>query len=226
MEQDRVKPDVLGRYHDAAGATFRAPADAASGQPGTAAGPGAVPLVPDALDFLRGTWRVQRRVADHAAGRSGTFDGVARFEALDDPAGGHGRPALAYLEQGELRFGGHRGPASRSLIYRGRADGTADVCFADGREFYRLDPRSGSWQGRHECGLDHYAVAGRLLGSGMFEERWQVRGPAKDYEITTRLVRAEPGAEHDAATSAGTGAGSAGTGAGTGWPPVAVVRRS
>jgi hypothetical protein len=173
--------------------------------------PGAGPLIPDALDFLRGGWRIERRMIDYAAGDSGTFDGVARFEvarfeeAQPEPpaaAPGHepgsappafGEPAaLTYHETGELRFRGHRGPASRSLIYRGRPDGTADVFFADGREFYHLDPRSGRWTGQHPCGRDHYALAGQLLGDGTLEERWRVRGPDKDYEIFTTLVRACP----------------------------------
>ena len=170
-----MEPDELRRYHEAV-ATFRA----------------AELLVPDALGFLRGRWRLDRRLADHAAGRTGTFSGTAQFAPLGDHARGAGDPgpaALAYCEEGELRFRGHCGPASRSLIYRGRPDGTADVCFADGREFYRLDPRSGRWRADHQCGADHYAVAGQVLGSGTFEERWRARGPDKDYEIITTLVR-------------------------------------
>jgi hypothetical protein len=158
--------------------------------------------MPDALDFLRGDWRIERRLVDYAAGGTGTFDGaaqfevarfeVARFDAARFEALGAAPddPALIYHESGELRFGGHRGPASRSLIYRGRPDGTADVFFADGREFYHLDPRSGHWTGQHPCGRDHYELAGQLLGERTFEERWRVRGPDKDYEIFTTLVRA------------------------------------
>jgi Family of unknown function (DUF6314) len=182
-----VEPDEVGRYHGTAG-KFRS-AERAPDRPGPdgAGADGAGLLVPglrvpDALDFLRGRWQIERRIADHAAGSSGTFDGMARFEAL-------GVAALTYHEHGELQFGGHRGPASRSLIYRRRPDGTADVCFADGREFYRLDPRSGRWQGQHECGRDLYTVAGELLGAGKFQERWRARGPDKDYVITTILVR-------------------------------------
>jgi len=183
--------------------------------------------VPDALRLLRGSWRIERRLADHRSGHAGWFRGTARFEPpgpasrpasrpvrprphqpaparrwppapatplsdnskrpLAGPGGGHG--LLTYYENGELAFGEHRGPASRSLIYRGRADGTADVFFADGREFYRLDPRPGRWQARHACGRDEYLVSGRVLGAGLLEERWQVTGPAKDYEIMTTLTR-------------------------------------
>jgi hypothetical protein len=202
-----VEPDEVGRYH-ADVLTFRA-AERAAEPPG----PGGTDLLvtdllgTDTLDYLRGRWRIERRIADHRAGGAGTFDGLARFEADGAEADGaeaegieaHGVGAsgievsgievLAYHEHGELRFGGHRGPASRSLIYRRRPDGTADVCFADGREFYRLDARSGAWQGQHDCGRDRYTVAGEMLDSGRLRERWRVRGPDKDYEITTILVR-------------------------------------
>jgi hypothetical protein len=182
-----VEPDEVGRYH-ADVLTFRAaePAADRAGPDGTDVLVTGL-LVTDTLDFLRGRWRIERRIADHRAGGTGTFDGVARFEA--EGAEVKGTEVLAYHEDGELRFGGHRGPASRSLIYRRRPDGTADVCFADGREFYRLDARSGAWQGQHDCGHDRYTVAGEMLDSGRFRERWRVRGPDKDYEITTILVR-------------------------------------
>ena len=41
-----------------------------------------------------------------------------------------------------------------------------------------------------ECGRDEYLLAGRRLDDTTIEERWRVRGPDKDYEITTTLVRA------------------------------------
>jgi hypothetical protein len=162
-----------GRYHDARSVT-----SAYS------------PVVPDALGLLRGTWRVERRLTDHRTGSAGWFRGTARFE----PAG---PDELAYHESGELAFGEHRGPASRRLIYRRRPDGTADVFFADGREFYRLDPRPGWWQARHPCGRDEYVLAGRVLGERAFEEHWRVRGPDKDYEIMTTLTRTYPDIRSD-----------------------------
>jgi hypothetical protein len=195
-----VEPDELRRYHEAV-ATFRAlssipsrpgEAGAEPPEPGAAApAPGADLLVPDALGFLLGRWRLHRRLVDHAARCSGTFSGMAQFAPSGSPldAGRVGVPELTYREEGELRFGGHRGPASRSLVYRGRPDGTADVFFADGRDFYHLDPRSGAWRAEHPCAADHYAMAGRVLRSGELEERWRVRGPDKDYEIRTTLVR-------------------------------------
>ena len=159
---------MLGRYHEDVRPTFRAPATSVTG---------------DWLAALPGAWHIERRITDHALGVTGSFAGTGRWT----PAGAE----LLYAEQGELSFNGHRGPASRSLIYRGRADGTADVLFADGRYFYHLDSRAGRWQARHDCGRDLYELSARRLGAGSFEEHWRVRGPGKDYEIMTTLVRAE-----------------------------------
>jgi len=169
-----VERDVLGRYHDGVTATFRAPAATSA----------------DALSFLAGRWLVERRVADHAAAAAGTFRGTAEWTAAGDRV-------LAYHEQGELEFRGHRGPASRDLIYQGRPDGTADVLFADGRAFYHLDPRPGHWTARHDCGQDVYELTAWLLGPESFTERWRVAGPGKDYEIMTRLVKTSGGAGQD-----------------------------
>ncbi len=165
---------MLGRYHEGALPTFRAssaPAADASGPP-----------LPDLLSYLRGDWQVARRLTDHRSGTAGEFTGTASFRAL-------GRAGLAYREEGELRFGGHLGPASRDLIYLAAADGALDVRFGDGRAFYRLEASGGRWTAGHPCGLDHYQVTGELLGAGRYAEHWQVTGPAKNYEIDSTLVR-------------------------------------
>lgn len=143
-----------------------------------AASPGA-----SVLGFLRGDWTVARQIADYRTGACGSFRGQASFTPV--PGG------IGYTEQGELRFGSHRGPASRSLIYRGRSDGGADVQFADGREFFRLDLSSGTWHAEHLCRDDRYAVTVTVLSADSFTETWQVAGPAKDYAMTARYVRAD-----------------------------------
>jgi hypothetical protein len=97
---------------------------------------------------------------------------------------------LAYHEEGELRFRDHRGPAYRRLCYRGQPDGTADVRFDDGRAFYLMDLRSGTWHSVHLCGADRYEVTGQILGPDQYAERWRTTGPRKDYELITALVRA------------------------------------
>ena len=69
------------------------------------------------------------------------------------------------------------------------AGGTAEVRFADGRFFYLLDLRPGRWEAEHGCGEDRYLLAHRVLSDDLLEERWRVRGPAKDYLAITRLQR-------------------------------------
>jgi hypothetical protein len=131
------------------------------------------------IGFLRGDWDVRRQIRDRRAGQTGEFCGTARFRPTTD-----GR-VLEYTEDGELRYGSHRGPAGRSLNYHGRPDGAADVRFADGREFYRLDLQSGSCEADHPCRADQYHVVVTRLGADSFAETWQVAGPDKDYELRT-----------------------------------------
>jgi hypothetical protein len=133
---------------------------------------------PTAADFLRGRWRVRRRVVDHRGGVEGVFVGSAEFG--ED---------LSYREEGELCFGGGRGPATRSLRYVDRGGQVLDVAFADGRHFYRLHLREGGWSAEHSCGADTYAVTGRVTGPDAFTEHWHATGPAKDYELLTSYER-------------------------------------
>ena len=139
--------------------------------------------VADTLAFLRSRWRLERRLDDHRSGVRGTFTGEAEFAATEDPA------VLRYAERGELRFNGHTGPATRTLVCLGRPDGAVDVQFADGREFYVLDLRSGQWTARHGCGEDEYRVSYLVRAPGLLEERWHVTGPRKAYETVTTLSR-------------------------------------
>jgi hypothetical protein len=143
-------------------------------------------------DFLRGSWWAERELADHRSGQPGSFTGMATFSAhVAAPGPGMliDQGVLAYHERGELCFGGHRGPASRSLLYRPRPDGSAEVLFADGRPFYLLDLRTGYWRAEHPCGADHYLVTVRVLGADCLTEHWRARGPEKDYSLTTTLTR-------------------------------------
>jgi hypothetical protein len=144
------------------------------------------------LEFLRGRWQAERELTDFRSGQRGTFSGLATFTpaaAGTAAAAAPGPGALSFQEQGQLRFGGHSGPARRSLLYVAGPDGAAEVLFADGRPFYRLDLRSGSWQAGHPCRADHYLVTIRVLGPDSFTESWRTRGPEKDYVMTTNLTR-------------------------------------
>lgn len=160
--------------------------------------------VSDTLAFAAGHWRIERVLADHRSGTQGRFTGSATLSepvpsepvlsqpALgepDEPGPAPPWPALCYLETGELRFGTHSGPATRTLRYQGRPDGTVDVRFADGQLFYRLDLRSGRCEAVHQCRADRYEITYLALSEDALEERWQVHGPAKDYHATATLIR-------------------------------------
>lgn len=139
------------------------------------------------LSYLSGDWDLERLIEDHRTGQHGVFRGQASFRPSADDQ------VLEYTEDGELDFGGYHGPASRSLIYRGCSDGTADVRFADGREFYRLDLRSGTCQAEHPCRADQYLVTVTRRSPVSFTETWRVAGPSKDYDMTATYTR--PGAQ-------------------------------
>ena len=135
---------------------------------------------------MAGRWRAERLITDYRSGITGVFIGTASFTRLGDPAD---PGALAYREDGELVYGRHRGPASRSLLYLPAANGAMAVQFADGRDFYALDLRSGTCQAEHPCGQDSYYVTVRLLGPDAYTEHWRVTGRGKDYLMTTTLTR-------------------------------------
>jgi hypothetical protein len=169
--------DKTGLLAGGQGCPLPAPAGAGGGSGGGGEGTAWT------IDFLRGDWDVERLIRDRRAGQDGAFRGTARFRPTADSH------VLEYTEDGELRFGSHHGPAQRRLIYRGRADGAADVRFEDGRDFYSLDLRAGAWQTDHPCRADSYHVTITRLSLDSFTEVWQVTGPDKDYELDTTYRR-------------------------------------
>ncbi len=141
------------------------------------------------IGYLHGEWDVQRRISDRRSGQEGVFRGTARFRPAVVGQVLAGGQVLEYAEDGELRFGSHHGPARRRLIFCDRPDGAADVRFADGREFYRLDLRADTWQAEHPCRADRYRVTVIRLGPDSFTEIWLVAGPGKDYQLQTTYRR-------------------------------------
>jgi hypothetical protein len=145
------------------------------------------------MGYLAGEWDVVREIADHRSGIAGSFRGRASFRPRPEssapdsgcPDGG----VLELTEEGQLRFGAHHGPAGRSLLYYGCSDGSADVRFSDGREFYHLDLRTGGCHAVHPCRADRYAVTVTWLTADSFTEVWQVTGPEKDYDLTSVYTR-------------------------------------
>jgi len=141
------------------------------------------------LDFLLGTWAVDRSIEDHRSGALGSFRGTAVL-AAEPEVGRPGDRRARYDEAGELSFGTHAGPASRHLRYAAGPDAAVvRVSFADGRPFVDLDLSGGSWRAVHQCGADRYELTTIVRSRHIVEEHWRVRGPGKSYDAVTTLTR-------------------------------------
>ncbi len=136
------------------------------------------------LDFLVGTWSVERWIDDALSGEVGTFRGTATFvNAGDDD------PRVLFDEAGVVRFGQYSGRARRRLVYSPGRGSLIEVSFVDGHHFIELDLREGSSTDHHQCASDGYDVTTTVLDRDRIEEQWRVRGPAKDYVAVTQMTR-------------------------------------
>ena len=138
-------------------------------------------LISELREFLKGIWKLERRLEDGLRGESGALVGEARFT-------GQGQ-ALAYREEGVLSLGGHSGSAHQSYRYEFPACDRAAVHFTDGRFFHDLDLTMGLWACRHRCGDDDYAGQFRALDADSLRVVWQVKGPRKDYVLDSLYRR-------------------------------------
>ncbi|CUH76709.1 DUF6314 family protein [Tropicibacter naphthalenivorans] len=125
-------------------------------------------------DFL-GDWTLLREIT-HADGTTGRFEGVASWTADEGGA--------LYLEKGALIMPQGRFAAERS--YRWGDD--LSVYFEDGRFFHSV-PAGGGETG-HWCDPDQYDVTYMFTDWPAWSCRWQVRGPRKNYMMTSRYLRA------------------------------------
>jgi Family of unknown function (DUF6314) len=135
------------------------------------------------LDFLLGTWSVERWIDDSLSGDIGTFHGTATFVKEDNSS------RVRFDEAGTVRFGDYSGRASRRLFLSEESGSAIDVRFADGHHFIELDLRKGTSKDHHQCKDDGYDVSTVVIDDDRIEERWRVRGPAKDYVAVTLMTR-------------------------------------
>lgn len=136
------------------------------------------------LDFLLGTWSVERWIDDEASGDVGTFHGTATFATDSDDVS-----RVRFDEAGVVRFGDYSGQATRRLILSEKPGSLIDVSFADGHHFIELDLREGASQDHHQCASDGYDVTTTVIDQDHIEEQWRVRGPAKNYVARTLMKR-------------------------------------
>lgn len=133
--------------------------------------------VADLCSFLAGRWDIDRRIVDRPTGHEGRYVGIGWFRPGDGD--------LRYEERGWLRMGSHELSAGRDLHLRPRENGQADVAFADGSPFHRLDLRSGCWHVTHDCGADRYLGSYVVLSPVAWETTWTVTGPDQAVRLST-----------------------------------------
>lgn len=153
------------------------------------------------LDLL-GVWTFARRITDHRGGSGYQAHGTASFEALED-----GR--VRWFEEGRLSWEAGTSTFTRTLFLvpdapGGSGRGEWSVLFEDGRFFHPWrddsDSRdsdgggSGSRDVVHLCGRDTYRGSRRADASGAgWSLSWRVKGPEKEYTMTTRYQRLAAG---------------------------------
>jgi len=132
---------------------------------------------PRRLQDFEGGW-VFSRVITHADGRVAEVSG----RALWCPEGA----ALACHETGEMRMAGFP-PMQVERRYLWGAD--MAVHFADGRFFHTVPANGGG--AAHWCDPDQYDGSYDFSDWPLFRVAWRVRGPLKDYRMTTHYRREE-----------------------------------
>jgi len=125
-------------------------------------------------DFL-GSWTLERDIVQ-ADGGQGRFDGTAVWSETTAGA--------LHAESGTLHLPG-QGSFAAARRYVWTADLT--VFFDDGRFFHRVPPEGGD--AAHWCDPDRYEVHYDFTGWPDWQTVWRVRGPRKDYTMTTRYRR-------------------------------------
>jgi hypothetical protein len=143
----------------------------------------------DTLEFLLGSWRVERKIEDYQTRISGSFTGGATFAQLENLDGTCLEKRVRFQEAGTLSFGAFSGHCERSLEYHQREGTKVQAFFADGRPFIDFDVSRGSTHNTHSCGLDMYEISLFVRSNEVIEETWRVLGPMKDYAATTTLTR-------------------------------------
>ncbi|MFJ4295284.1 DUF6314 family protein [Curtobacterium sp. NPDC089689] len=127
---------------------------------------------------LLGEWELRRRVVDRLAGVEGTVTGSTTLSLT-------GPDEVRWDESGTMTLGGRAVPVSRTLSVRRSDDDAWTVHFADGRVFH---PWVWGTSVAHACAPDDYT--GVLDGDAeRWTVRWDARGPAKDYTLTSELRR-------------------------------------
>eukprot|EP00658_Telonema_sp_P-2_P025913 TRINITY_DN20449_c0_g1_i1.p1 TRINITY_DN20449_c0_g1~~TRINITY_DN20449_c0_g1_i1.p1 ORF type:complete len:249 (-),score=87.46 TRINITY_DN20449_c0_g1_i1:320-958(-) len=157
------------------------------------------------LDFLAGSWRMSRLIHSNQTGTTmaSLEDAMAEWVVTEKPY------RMLYTEQGQLlAYHGGAEPSrlevKRQYLYGFDEEHEIDVWFhqpggLDHDKFFHrfsLPPDQRRARAEHLCVDDLYKGEIVLDGDDRFTTRWHVRGPAKDYTITSKYTR-DPKARHD-----------------------------
>ncbi|GFE52338.1 hypothetical protein So717_40910 [Roseobacter cerasinus] len=125
-------------------------------------------------DFI-GRWRLTRQIR-HTGGAQAEFAGHAVWQPEAQE--------LIYHETGLLQMPGSQPmQAERKYLWR---EGLC-VYFDDGRFFHQVPARGGNAE--HWCDPDTYSVRYDFADWPAFSTAWTVRGPRKDYEMSSQYER-------------------------------------
>ena len=128
-------------------------------------------------DFDR-AWQVIRDITDHKASQTARFEGkISTFWE---------GTTLLWRETGTLEQGGAQFAASRLSRWTAVVGGI-DVAFEDGRFFHHLAACETS-ETRHDCAPDIYDLAYDFKDWPNWRLDHRVRGPRKDYAMSTRYI--------------------------------------
>ncbi|WGW03247.1 DUF6314 family protein [Tropicibacter oceani] len=124
------------------------------------------------LDDFIGNWDLARDIR-HADGGVGLFTGQANWRR--EGAG------AVYTETGTLDIPGQgRFAAERRYLWAP----DLSICFDDGRFFHQVPAAGGA--AAHWCDPDQYDVTYMFADWPRWSCTWQVKGPRKNYAMTSR----------------------------------------
>lgn len=126
--------------------------------------------------MLEGLWRL-RRVIAHADGSENRLNGETRFRRSGQ--------RLIQDEAGTLILGNQSVKATRRYVWA-TTGGRLDVFFEDMRPFHSVLLGVARYETVHLCDPDRYEVNYDFSDWPVWNARWHVEGPRKDYVMTSR----------------------------------------
>lgn len=125
-----------------------------------------------------GNWEFQRSVLGMAT-QEISIEGQACFQSSVS--------RRHYRETGHYHFNGRQLDFFSQYVYEILSSDNCRVLFLDGSLFYELKCYNQSIH--HLCGADKYCGTFKMDAEDRWQLKWSVKGPRKNYSITTRYFR-------------------------------------